>query len=219
MSRVLPLALAAVLLAVGCGARDRAETLASEGLARARAGQLDLAAETFRQALREDPTNPKARYNLGVALLSLGRADEAAAEFRRFVEERPHDAPAHLQLARALARTGRPEAALTALQRSVAEGFAEPEAMKLPELDPLRRDLRFVQLEAVIAQRAGVRPGPVHEFAGRESAGYGGERLQAAPLPGTNINRALECGGDTTRFPGDAGPSEPAAEAVLSSLP
>ncbi len=220
MSRLLPIALAAVLLTAGCtGARDRAEALATEGLAQARAGQLDRAVEIFRQALREDPSHPKARYNLGVAFLAQNRADEAAAEFRAFLAGKPDDAPGLFQLARAQARAGRPEEAIAALQRSVALGFDEHPAMGLPELQPLRRDLRFVQLEAVVAQRAGVRPPAATEFAGRDGVAYGGERLPAAPLPGTNINRALECGGGVVRHPGDAGAGEPDAPPARSSRP
>jgi tetratricopeptide (TPR) repeat protein len=209
MIRALPLALSGLLLAAGCGSGDRAEALAREGLAQARAGHLDPAVETFRRALREDPGNPKARYNLAVALLTLGRAEEAATEFRAFLEGKPDDAPGHFQLARALARAGRTEEALTALQRSVALGFDEHPAMALPELEPLRRDLRFVQLEAVVAQRAGVRPPVATDFAGRDGVAYGGERLAPAPLPGMAVNGAQQCGGDEARRPGDAGSSEP----------
>jgi tetratricopeptide (TPR) repeat protein len=48
------------------------------------------------------PDNPRARNNLGAALLAEGRAVEAAAQFRRAIALRPNHAFAHLNLGVAL---------------------------------------------------------------------------------------------------------------------
>lgn len=212
MSR-LPAALVAVALCgllLGChGSRDRAETLAGDGLTLARGGKLDEAIDVFRRALQLDGSNAKARYNLGLALLARSRPAEAAAEFEAFVAARPGDALGHLQAARAYRAAGQPARALATLQASVAAGLQEPAALALPDFDSLRDDLQFVQLELVVAQRAGVAPPSATDFSGRGTVEYGGTPLRPAPLPGTNINRALDCGGGAERRPGDAGACEP----------
>ena len=61
-------------------------------------GELDAAVEAYGGALAIDPTDPLARYNLGVVLKRAGRADEAAVVLTSLLSERPGIAQAAFQL-------------------------------------------------------------------------------------------------------------------------
>ncbi|MBI5015817.1 MAG: tetratricopeptide repeat protein [Deltaproteobacteria bacterium] len=62
-------------------------------------GEARSAAEAFGSAVRLEPRNGEARYNLAVALGRLGRHDEAIALYREAVELAPNDLRARLNLA------------------------------------------------------------------------------------------------------------------------
>lgn len=182
---------AAILALVASGCSESADALADRGLVAARSGRLPEAISLFEEALTTDERHAKARYNLGIAFMERGDAEKAATQFRTFVDERPEDSLGHFSLARAELKAGRQEAALRALRDSVLYGFSDAGALSAAGFDILANDIRYVQLEAVVAQRDD-RPAPSEtavEFPGRTSDGYGSERLgQAVPLPGTRIN-------------------------------
>lgn len=184
------LQLVALLLLLGAAScSESAEALADKGLTAVKAGRLDEGMALFEQAITKDPSQAKARYNLGIALLQKGRPADAAAQFRAFVEARPNDQLGHFSLARAELAAGDKEGAIRSLQKAVLEGFAEHGALSVAGFDVLADDVRYAQLEAVIAQRANVRPPLAEDFKARSGEGYGGQRLGAPiALPGTKIN-------------------------------
>lgn len=66
------------------------------------------------------PDNPRARYNLGLALAGAGRAEEAVAEFRHALALRPEHAFAHFELAKVALLAGRWEEAAGGFARALA---------------------------------------------------------------------------------------------------
>jgi hypothetical protein len=80
----------------------------------------------------------------------------AVSAYRAIVEREPGNAFAWFRLARAEAAAGDPEAALAALQSWVAAGGgAYAAAMTAPELESLRRDVRFQALIAPLRPCSG----------------------------------------------------------------
>lgn len=193
--RALLLLAAVLALALGgCrgGGATPADRLADEGLAHWRAGDLQGALDRFDEALQADPKHLKALYNSGIALLASGRGAAAAERFERFLELRPDDALGHLQLARAVLRTGQREEAVRILQRSVSLGLDDlVEWRAAGDLQALAHDLRFHQLEAVVAQRAGERfgAGAADLLPGQ---GYEGLQLGGVTAPGQRPTSTCE---------------------------
>lgn len=64
------------------------------------------ATEKFRQALRLNPLDGKARYNLAVSLLLQNQLDEAVDEFHAYLLSVPDDPDAHYYLGLALLAKG-----------------------------------------------------------------------------------------------------------------
>lgn len=181
--------LAVLPVLASCNGKEaRADELAQAGIEAGRAGDLGRALASFDEALALDPTQVKALYNSGLALMGAGRGGEAAERFSRFLELRPEDALGHFQLARATLQAGRREAALASLQRAIALGFSDwVEWKAASDLSALAGDFRFNQLDLVVAQRAGVAT-----EATRPGEGYGGKPMPHAPFRGLGGKRA--CG-------------------------
>lgn len=59
-------------------------------------GQMEAAADVFRQVLAADPDHPRAHYLLGMAAFNLGQTDVAKEHLQRFLELAPDDPEAHL---------------------------------------------------------------------------------------------------------------------------
>ncbi|MEP6763675.1 MAG: tetratricopeptide repeat protein [Gemmatimonadaceae bacterium] len=101
-----------LLLDYGEQARWRNEL----GVAEHQRGGVELAAESYRRALRCDPRHALAYNNLGVALADLGDAVAAREAFQQAVAINPTLVRTRLNLARWLSQNGDPLAALALLR-------------------------------------------------------------------------------------------------------
>jgi tetratricopeptide (TPR) repeat protein len=77
-----------------------------------RAGDLQLAIQAYRAAIRAAPTFAEAHHNLGIALKALGQGMAAEKALREAVRLRPDYAMAHAALANHYERAGDPTKAL-----------------------------------------------------------------------------------------------------------
>ena len=82
-------------------------------------GELETAIAEWKNALAMSPDEPKALYNLGVALAATKRYDEALVPLRKSLELKPTDARAHALLGVTLMRVKQPGEALEQLEKSV----------------------------------------------------------------------------------------------------
>lgn len=193
----MPLAMAIAIAA--CSPGGSADDLASRAIAEAQSNRFGPALELFDQALAREPNNLKALYNGGLAHLYLRRGDAAAQRFEAFLSLRPSDALGHFNLARAYAIDRRKEEALASLKRAVELGFDRHAEIVGGGFEAIEDDVRFTQIEALVAQRAGI----AFDASRRNGAGaYGGEPLRATRLPGQRIN--VQCKGPKVP-PGVAG--------------
>lgn len=172
-----------------------ADQLAKEGIELGKRGELIDAIVLFEAALERDPRHVSAQFNLGVTFQQLGRSVEAEKAFAAFVQLRPDDVTGLFALARLQNLTGRaPAVALGTLERAVKAGFDDPVALKDGGFERLQGDLRYLAIEATVAQRAAAAGRPVSEqdFA-REGAttNYGGVSVPGLKLPG--VRNAGDC--------------------------
>lgn len=189
--RLLVFLFIAVLIGA-CSEAGSAEELASEGLALAREQRIPEALERFNNALESDPNNLLALYNGGLSELWLRKGSHAALRFERFVGLRPTDPLGHFNLARAYALSLRREEALDSLRRAVELGFDRHDELMGGGFESIEEDLRFAQIEVLVAQRAGV--GFEEHSTG---AGYGGQRMRSTKLPGQGERINRRCVGPT----------------------
>jgi Flp pilus assembly protein TadD len=89
------------------------------GVAQGSFGEIDVAIQSFREALARHPQDPFAHKNLGAALSQTGQLDEARDHLKAAVVMLPSDAQAWLNLAMNLERSGVTTEAETAYQRVI----------------------------------------------------------------------------------------------------
>lgn len=90
------------------------------GLAREMTGDVERAAEEYRQAVTAAPSLRMARFNYGRALVALGRLGESVAEFEKLRTPEDRDTPRYLfALAAALVRMGNIESGRTEAQAAL----------------------------------------------------------------------------------------------------
>ena len=106
-------------------------------------GQLQAAADQFRQALTMRPSFVAARLALGDALVGQGRFDEAIVEYRTYFAQGGGTSGAWINLGIAVARTGQLDSGIQALRRAV-------------EIDP-RNGLAHRHLAAMLLESGDVR--------------------------------------------------------------
>ena len=82
-------------------------------------GQLETAIAEWKTALAMSPDEPKALYNLGLALSDTKRYDEALDPLRKAVELKPTDSRTHATLGVTLLRLKQTDEALAQLQKAV----------------------------------------------------------------------------------------------------
>ncbi len=96
------------------------DTIFDDALVCHRGGQLDQAADLYRQILAIDSRHAQAFNNLGVILLSHGHYDEAVDCFQNALRENADLFEAYLNLARASQKLGRYSKAANSLSRALA---------------------------------------------------------------------------------------------------
>ena len=106
------------------------------GVAAAQAGDLETAAEEFRDALALDPDHAEARYKLGWVLGSQGDVEQALGEFRQVIQAHPNHVEAHHNLGAMLLQKAQLEAGESgSLQISLLEE-AKAAFKSILEVDP-----------------------------------------------------------------------------------
>ncbi len=120
----------------------RAQRLAALGVQLARRGSLELAVDTFRQAITADDECVSARIGLGTCLLNRGEPAAAEAEFRRALEIAPDSTESALGLIRVQIHRGGDELAAA--------------ATRLQELrQRIPHDPRVLYFTGLVAEKAG----------------------------------------------------------------
>jgi len=124
LTRVVTAMLALALCAAAPGARAQstdAELVFNTGLTHLREGRLDMALESFRKAISQDPKNPYFYKGLGIALTQaanrcgedqkcrMSRLEEAIAASRKALEINPYYTDARNDLGTTLVLAGRHE--------------------------------------------------------------------------------------------------------------
>jgi tetratricopeptide (TPR) repeat protein len=104
------------------------EALNNRGVALARLGRLDEAADAHRKAIVADSFNFQAHFNLGAALAAVGRPAEALAAFQSAAKVAPNDVRPKLRVAALLRGMGRQEEARAAYQAVLAIDPGNPTA-------------------------------------------------------------------------------------------
>jgi uncharacterized protein (TIGR03032 family) len=107
-------------------ARPTAEELArspgwhfQRGRSYQRAGQLPEAVAAYRSCVALEPTFPRARYHLGVALGDAGAYEEAVSWLQEVLEAEPEQAEAANSLGYCYSRLGQPAQAVAAFEQAV----------------------------------------------------------------------------------------------------
>ena len=120
---------------------------------------LDLATLRFQigiaeEVLRHTPTDTEALRFLSHAYFAVGMPEEGLAADRRLADLLPRDPRVRYNLACSCALLGRPDEALDRLREACALGFDDLNLLRRDrDLDVLRKDPRFVEIERDLAQR------------------------------------------------------------------
>jgi serine/threonine protein kinase len=93
--------------------------LSNKGASLANLGLLDDAIASYREAMRLNPGDADAHYNLGHALGKKGLVDEAIASCREAIRLNPGDADAHNNLGNALAKKGLLDEAIASFRETI----------------------------------------------------------------------------------------------------
>ncbi len=91
----------------------------TEGIAAHAAGRREEAVALFRKAVADQPDDPRARLNLGVALKDTGDLAGSEASYRQAIAMAPTFAAAHNNLGILLSETGRPTEALASFEEAL----------------------------------------------------------------------------------------------------
>jgi len=98
---------------------------AAEGMKALEAGHYEAAAQSFTQAIRADPSDYTAHFNLALAYSFLQRDAEAIVEYRKVLELKPGLYEAQLNLGILLVRQKKPAEAVPLLEAAVSQKPSE----------------------------------------------------------------------------------------------
>ena len=136
---------------------DDAETLNLLGLAAFQAGQMDVAINAFRGAIKSDGRNPGYLCNLGNVFCGGGKFEEAVAAYRQAISINPHFADAYSNLGAALERQGKLGEAAAAYRHAIAIKPTLAEAYGNLGI-VLNRQGKFREAVAAYRQAISIRP-------------------------------------------------------------
>lgn len=128
-----------------------------------RQGNLEMAADALRSAVRLAPDNGKYRYNLGVIYLRMNRGAQALDEFRRALDAGTNDVEVYRALARAFVSSDlrQPALAIRALEKGL---YLRPDDLdtlfQLGDLYHAENDL--INAARVYAKLVNITPGGVN---------------------------------------------------------
>jgi Flp pilus assembly protein TadD/organic radical activating enzyme len=138
-------------------ATSESEALKNQGNAHLGNGQLDDAAECFRQAIALNPLYAEAYTNLGFVFRLQSNLGEAVALFRKAALINPNLLPAHLNLGVALMSLGQDDAAEESLRRVIALAPEHPVALQSLGVIAAQRD-DFPQAETFLRRALELQP-------------------------------------------------------------
>jgi Flp pilus assembly protein TadD len=108
------------------------------------------------EALRADPSDTETLRFLAHSYIGVGRLEDGLAADRRLVELLPTDPRVRYNLACSCALTDRVEEALEVLGEACALGFDDLALLRRDhDLDSVRGDPRYGQIERALAERLG----------------------------------------------------------------
>lgn len=128
-----------------------------------RQGNLEMAADSLRSAVRLAPDNGKYRYNLGVIYLRMNRGAQALDEFRRALDAGTNDADVYRALARAFNSPDlrQPALAIRALEKGL---YLRPDDIEtlfqLGDMYHAEQDL--INASRVYAKIVNITPGDIN---------------------------------------------------------
>jgi arylsulfatase A-like enzyme/Flp pilus assembly protein TadD len=117
------------------------------------AGDYDLAREEFEAVLPTFPDDPYVRMQLTALYLDANQPERSLELAEGLIREGGSHPVAYYNKACALAQLGQVDAALDALRRAVRRGYVDYRNLQEdPDLDPLRDEVRFTEILALIGQ-------------------------------------------------------------------
>src|SRR5687768_15735633 len=138
MCRITPLLLVITIAAAGAAQRRGSAELERAGWEAIRAGRLQEAADTFREATRLEPRSARLMLGTGLVAHLLGRTEEARQHLAGALQIQPSLTEASLLLGQLLYRAGDVDGAIQVYEQALAHAPDEP--VLVNKLDAWRRE-------------------------------------------------------------------------------
>lgn len=125
--------------------------LLAEGMELAQAGQYEKGRKLFLKATEQQPNRGEAYNGVGMTYALRNDYDAAIEWYKKGLENAPGFSDLYFNLACSYAQSGKKAMALRYLRLSATKGFAQPEMMDDPDLEPLRGEAEFNEIKQVMA--------------------------------------------------------------------
>jgi hypothetical protein len=131
-------------------AADAERAAMEEGMALSQAGQHEQARRVFLTVTQRQPGRGEAYNGVGVTY-ALRNDWEAAIEwYKKGLEAQPGFGDLYFNLACAYAQTSRPALSLRYLKLAAVKGFAQPEVLEDPDLEPVAKAPEFAEIRRLM---------------------------------------------------------------------